>query len=112
MMKRQSFLKAEDATLPPGNQGLILIGGMRNGGGTIPLTEDVFVLSTLSSIRTLHVQYRRAGPGSGVLGALQSASRAYNRGILKAGTRIVGGQQGTDSNFTLKVSSEAWSPPK
>jgi hypothetical protein len=55
---------------------------------------------------------RIAGPGSGALGALQSAPGAYNRGILKGGTRIVGGQQGADSTFTLKVSSEAWSPPK
>ena len=55
MMKRQSFLKAEDATLAPGNQGLILIWGTRSGEGTIPLTDVVFVSSTLSSMGTLYI---------------------------------------------------------
>ena len=55
MMKRQSFLKAEDATLAPGNQGLILIWGTRSGEGTIALTDVVFVSSTLSSIEFLYV---------------------------------------------------------
>jgi hypothetical protein len=55
MMKRQSFLKAEDATLAPGNQGLILIWGARSSGGTILLTDVGFVSATLSSIEFLYV---------------------------------------------------------
>src|SRR6267143_4216968 len=54
MMKRQSFLKAEDATLAAENQGLILIWGARSGEGTILLTDVVFVSSTLSSMGTLY----------------------------------------------------------
>jgi len=55
MMKRQSFLKAEDATLAPGNQGLILIWGTRSGEGTIALTDVVFASSTLLSIGFLYI---------------------------------------------------------
>src|SRR5882762_10398144 len=55
MMKRQSFLKAEDATLAPGNQGLILNWGTRSSGGTILLPDVVFVSSTLSSMGTLYI---------------------------------------------------------
>jgi hypothetical protein len=55
MMKRQSFLKAEDATLAPGNQALILNWGTGSRGGTILLTDVVFVSSTLSSIEFLYV---------------------------------------------------------
>jgi hypothetical protein len=80
-MKRESFLKAEDATLPPGNQGLILIWGTRNGGSTIALTEDAFVLSTLLSKGTLYLEYRRAGLRC-AHGALQTAPAEYHRGIL------------------------------
>src|ERR1700675_4981409 len=78
-MKHYLVLKAEDAILPLGKQGLKLSGGRGEKRGTIPLTKRAFVLSTLLNIRTLTC--RVSGPNPGAVSRLCATGFRPARGV-------------------------------